>query len=203
MSERHFFRCGNCCLVYAFEGDSRKIGYNGRGYSVPPTPPACDCGAGSDRQHWMGKVAGDSLLRESERCPCDSRCTDAAGPKCSCQCGGANHGTHRVVKVTEREGVPVLASDNLPKRLAAVAEVAAAKGAAMARIRDRWPAAHAAMTRGEWVADRAAWEGVHYSHAAVRKAMNLASLAGRLRALSKIAAVAPAPQPAGDCVKSA
>lgn len=64
MSERHFFRCGNCCLVYAFEGDSRKIGWNGRGYSVPPTPPACDCGAGSAAKIAGGKAR--SMKRRGE-----------------------------------------------------------------------------------------------------------------------------------------
>lgn len=60
----------------------------------------------------MGKVGSKNRLMETEeRCKCDARCTNARGPNCECSCGGANHGSNKVVTVQRDVGpVPVTAN---------------------------------------------------------------------------------------------
>lgn len=38
-----------------------------------------------------GKVAKGAPAKTTDA-KCDSRCTNARGPKCECECGGHNHG---------------------------------------------------------------------------------------------------------------
>jgi hypothetical protein len=188
--ERHFFRCVECCNVYAIEGESRRRGWGGRAYTVPPAPPACDCGAAADRQEHMGKVGPSGLSREFERCACDGRCTDALGPRCDCHCGGKNHGTHRVVRTVVVDGLPRIdASATLEKRLAGVEQVRAAREAALARIRAAYPEACDLIARGERVPSYEQWLAVTNAQRAVRKAAKLATIAGRVKALGKVCAV--------------
>lgn len=52
----------------------------------------------------MGIVHGDKFIKHENRPACDGRCTHAHGPSCDCACGGANHGTGRVVSVVVAEG---------------------------------------------------------------------------------------------------
>lgn len=52
----------------------------------------------------MGIVHGDKFVKHENRPACDGRCTHAHGPTCDCACGGANHGTGRVVNVIVSEG---------------------------------------------------------------------------------------------------
>jgi hypothetical protein len=61
----------------------------------------CDC---DGHVTFMGVVQGDKYVKTENRSPCDGRCTHACGPICDCQCGGANHGTGRLVQVVVKEG---------------------------------------------------------------------------------------------------
>jgi hypothetical protein len=67
----------------------------------------------------MGRVRPDNTyVRVEERCACDHRCTNATGPNCDFQCGGVNHGTHRIVQVVVESGkVSVKPRTDLEQRL--------------------------------------------------------------------------------------
>jgi len=182
MNGRHFFRCADCLLVFAIDGTAR--------------PERCDCG--SPRLQWLGRVEADRVIATVDRCPCDSRCTHARGPQCSCSCGGQNHGTGCVVRVRTDNGAAVIpAQPDLAVRLAAVAAVKAAAEAA----RDRLNAAGVLdrMARGEFIADRKTWDRARLGLAAIRKATALQStLAARIKKLDAIGAADRAnDQPAG------
>lgn len=100
--QRFFYRCTDCLAVSAGEVDIRPSW--GREYV-----PAGVCGACGGEVENMGRVEGERLRDDVERCPCDERCTHAKGPKCSCSCGGANHGSGKVVSVClDRGPVPTI-----------------------------------------------------------------------------------------------
>lgn len=188
-SERHFFRCFECCNVFALEGAPapRSHAWNGQRMAGALCPTwirgtRCDCGC--TRLEWMGCVQGDALIRAEDRCACDSRCTSARGPKCDCSCCGKNHGTNRVVRVVTRDGIPTIVDVDLDKRLAAVAQWKAEKAAAQARV-DALPAV-IAMRAGEWINDRAAWDHARDVLAKLRKADQYKTLAARVAALAKV-----------------
>jgi len=94
---RFFHRCKACLTVVATEGRM---------------PAKAECAACGRAGWWfMGEVHVDRLVKVEERCACDDRCTSATGPKCGCKCGGANHGTGRVVTVVlDQGGVPRVAT---------------------------------------------------------------------------------------------
>jgi hypothetical protein len=53
----------------------------------------------------MGQVYDKHYGEEVVRPACDGRCTHSAGPICTCKCGGANHGTGKLVKTVVINGV--------------------------------------------------------------------------------------------------
>lgn len=120
--DRHYYRCQSCCHVAAIEG---RLGGEVR----------CLC---DGRLELLGRVARArrGLVLDAERCACDSRCTNAPGPRCECSCGGVNHGTGRVVPIeVDAGGVPrVLFEDEAVCR-ARAAEYAAAMVPLRARLR--------------------------------------------------------------------
>ena len=61
----------------------------------------CDC---EGPVMFMGRVHGDKWEKVEQRSVCDGRCTEAHGPHCDCECGGANHGTGRTVQTVVAEG---------------------------------------------------------------------------------------------------
>lgn len=92
-STLHYYRCFSCCHVAVCDG---KI--------APETRCMCD-----GKLELLGRVsqARRGLVRDSERCACDARCTNAPGPSCDCRCGGENHGTGRTVPIiVDAGGVP-------------------------------------------------------------------------------------------------
>lgn len=191
VTERHFFRCVECCNVFALEGPPapRSHGWNGTrlpGALCPAWIRGVRCDCGGDRLEWMGRVESDKLVRAEDRCPCDSRCTGARGPKCNCVCGGKNHGTGRVVRVTQVEGVPQIVDGGLDERLAAVAAWKAARQAASDRV-DADPTI-AKMRAGTWIEDRKEWERANGLVSGLRASDRKKTLAGRMAALAKIGA---------------
>lgn len=87
---RWFIRCKDCLTVAV----------------VTETPNTYDwqCDACNGPLESMGRVERDRLVHEHHASPCDDRCTHARGPHCDCSCGGANHGTKRVVRVIRDAG---------------------------------------------------------------------------------------------------
>jgi hypothetical protein len=83
----YYHKCDDC--LTAFSSPEKKIHF-------------CDC---NGTVTLMGEVQGNKYIRKEDRSPCDGRCTDACGPMCDCICGGANHGTGRLVQVVVAEGI--------------------------------------------------------------------------------------------------
>lgn len=104
-SNRHFYRCRSCCHVIAIEGTLEvEVTDQGAQYKA-----RCACEGKLELMGRVGRKPG--LVLDSERCACDARCTNATGPSCDCSCGGANHGTHRVVAIeVGAGGVPRIMS---------------------------------------------------------------------------------------------
>lgn len=82
----YYHKCNDC--LTAFSSTERKIDY-------------CDCNGDVS---YMGQVHGDQYIKTEDRPPCDGRCTHASGPHCDCQCGGANHGTGKLVQTVVAQG---------------------------------------------------------------------------------------------------
>lgn len=80
MEKRNFYKCP-CCLATT-------------AISARVTRPVCGiCESGLE---YMGQVVEEhKWIRREEKCKCDSRCVNASGPSCDCQCGGENHGAGR------------------------------------------------------------------------------------------------------------
>ena len=99
-TRRHYYKCPFCLNVFAVDGDP--IHHN-------KTPR---CGLCKWDATYMGQVSvdGKHLEKEEHECPCDERCTHAAGPNCTCECHSANHGqgvaAWTVVTITDE--VPIL-----------------------------------------------------------------------------------------------
>lgn len=78
--------------------------------------------------------------------PCDGRCMGAAGPSCSCQCGGANHGGAYSLRPTTETEVTAGALAGYRQRVArkeqAAERRAEATRAAAASAFDRWADGH-------------------------------------------------------------
>ena len=95
MNKNHFWQCSYCLTIGVT--DSTLI--------------SPKCGICTQDVNYLGYAGpdGKKLLRNEDRCPCDGRCTGATGPNCTCQCGGANHGSGRLVTVTIEAGkVPII-----------------------------------------------------------------------------------------------
>lgn len=121
MSARYFVRCTTCLVVSAIE---------------EPPASVMECGLCAGRLENMGRVERDRLVRDEHLCPCDSRCTAARGPICTCRCNGKNHGSNLLVTITRDIGkVPTVTprTGREQARLFA-AEYTAARAAALARL---------------------------------------------------------------------
>jgi hypothetical protein len=82
----YYHKCHDC--LTAFSSTEKKI-------------DECDCGGSV---FFMGQVHGDRYVKVEDRPVCDGRCTHACGPSCDCACGGANHGSGKVVQTIVAEG---------------------------------------------------------------------------------------------------
>jgi len=85
----HYYRCNVCLKPLTAEARHQVI----------------TCHICEGKAVYLGRAgAGNHLLQDREKCPCDLRCTNAIGPNCDCKCGGLNHGTGLIVEVTETVG---------------------------------------------------------------------------------------------------
>lgn len=141
----HWFTCPDCLSVVSAGVDAD---------GLERAKPRCGaCGAGME---YDGRTRddGSAWRTDVERCACDHRCTGARGPSCSCQCGGANHGTGRTVTVTIVEGVPHMAAPrDAAKLVARVAEFRAAREEVFAMIESRYGDVFRRKSAGERVPD--------------------------------------------------
>lgn len=132
---RWFMRCSDCLAVSAIEPATAPR----RNYEI-----ACSCGGFLEV---MGRVRQDRLKMDETRCACDARCTEARGPLCSCSCGGAHHGSGKLIVVEiDKGGVPRVTSPN-PER---GAEFREARDEAMARIKAAYGDGSTYVARDIW-----------------------------------------------------
>lgn len=82
-----YHKCDDCLTPFA--STERKV-------------DLCDCNGSVT---FMGQVQGNKYIKTEDRPPCDGRCTNACGPMCDCECGGANHGTGKLIQVVVAEGL--------------------------------------------------------------------------------------------------
>lgn len=174
-TNRHFYRCRACCHTVAVEG-LLETEQTSNGATVPKARCVCE-----GRLEYIGRVGRKpGLWRDSERCACDARCTNAPGPQCDCSCGGVNHGTKRVVPVeVAAGGVPRLKVECAADCIARAAEYAAAAEPFRARLR--------AMREAR--AERGTWRVSHEEQAladALSKIAALRTHKGRLKALAEL-----------------
>lgn len=177
MSNRHYYRCRSCCHVVAVEG---KLEYtpDDSGRMVCKTLCVCD-----GKLDHLGRVARSrGLVLDSERCPCDARCTAAPGPSCSCRCGGENHGSGRVVPVElDAGGIPRIKVEDVETCRARAEEFRRAMAPLRERLRrirqDRLH--HYPMSRVPRAEQQLA--------DAIAQIVALRTHAGRLKAIAKLA----------------
>lgn len=173
--DRHYYRCTDCLSIMAAEGKRLE--------------ETAKCGICGGRLWWMGQVEGVRLMKTSQACPCDGRCTGATGPKCDCSCGGENHGSGMVVTVVRDAGdVPVLTPpDKRGKALAIATEWRAALAAIYADVElARLGSALRCYAAGGYVEGYGLYNDVRSFKAAMHDAKASRSHAGRMRKLDGI-----------------
>lgn len=87
--DRHFLKCVYCERPLSVNVETREE----LQFILEQKCPLC----GESALRYMGRVHQTNLVRDVAKSACDLRCTAAVGPKCSCFCNNANHGTHRLV----------------------------------------------------------------------------------------------------------
>lgn len=172
---RYYYRCRACCHVVAVE-EQLGVAATPSGAMEPTARCVCD-----GKLELLGRVGRKpGLWRDSERCACDARCTNAPGPSCDCSCGGVNHGTGRVVPVeVGAGGIPRLVVACEVDCKARAAEYRAAAEPHRARLRAMREA------RAERYGSRPSYEERALADA-LGKIAALRTHKGRLKALAEL-----------------
>lgn len=137
---------------------------------------------------YMGEVGLDMALTKDElTCKCDDRCTAAAGPKCSCQCGGKNHQSFQngYTMITRELGqikLTCLDEKTITKHKKIYAEFLEALNGARAR-REK-SELHKSLLDGRFISDKAAWWFAVNSSKNFSKALHAKSHASRVKKLN-------------------
>jgi hypothetical protein len=180
---RWYVRCPGCLGLGVIEFDPGNNG--GR--------PECEgCKQPMDV---MGRVQGESWVREADASVCDDRCTTARGPKCACGCGGENHGiglaagTVRIIAESGRVVIRPVAADQAAERCA---EWESARVDLRAEIEAKYPEL-AAYRAGEYLGGGGSARFQRYRDASdmlrqVRKGADMKSHAGRMKRLAEVRA---------------
>lgn len=152
INERFYFRCHDCLMTICIE-NTPELGLNNRLSNIRNE---LKCGVCGGRLDFMGQVEGNRWVHKSEKCTCNEMCQDARGPKCTCSCGGENHGKgYRYYTYTDAAGKINIKPDQDTEKLLAIAnEYRAAEQAALNRIHalPRYSdyCNHIWMDRGDW-----------------------------------------------------
>lgn len=173
---RTYLRCRACLTTVVVEG---KVDADAA------------CGGCGGTFSVVGKVKGKAVFRDELRCACDGRCTNAPGPACDCSCGGANHGTGRVVTVEVEAGRAVVRTPDPATAAARAAEYRAALAAADAAIVARHGRDLERYKAGEFL-PRPTWDAIERDRAARRHAAGLKTHSKRVAALRAVAGQAVA-----------
>ena len=177
----HFYRCRGCLNVFTTEGRLTA--------EIWSKIERAECVCGSERVEYLGQSTVDQRIKETrELCACDFRCTEARGPNCTCKCGGVNHGTGLMIKVTRDKGaVPKLESPSPIKWKRTRDEWIAAQKAAEERMQKKHGQNLIDSRANKWI-DREAFLEIRADFHRIHEAEKANTHAGRMK---KIAAVAP------------
>jgi len=130
----------------------------------------------------MGVVQGDKYVKTENRPPCDGRCTHASGPHCDCMCGGANHGSGKLVPVVVKEGkiCAVGLSEEDIERAQVYRQV---RDAAQVVFDKKWGETYAKIQSRTWI-DRPEYVGYINASRMLEKANGLRQHWPRIKALA-------------------
>ena len=175
MSDRYFVRCTTCLAISAVD--------------ELPDPYTWKCGVCDGGIEIMGHVERNRLVQTSYVSPCDDRCCFARGPHCDCQCGGKNHGSKLLVRVTRDVGAVPRVTPATGREQARInaAEYRALREAAMALLDPLL----ASKRRGYLPA--AEYDRMRKLQAANRKAHEARTHTARVKALRAVVGHLPAP----------
>lgn len=171
-NNRYYLRCHDCLLTTCIE------------MSNPRSDLICDiCGGFFD---CLGVVTGDRWQHQVKECVCNEQCQDAKGPKCTCSCGGENHGkSYRYRLHTDAQGrVHVETDIDAEKHLSTANEYREAERAAVNRI-NALPR-KAEYDCGKWI-DREAWNKIHNAIILLNVARKGSQHKSRMTKLAKVA----------------
>lgn len=180
-TERHYVRCHDCLSIVVIDRHPSKLQvWDLNGYTS--ISPVCSiCGGRID---YMGRVSvprPDRLVTDDSRCVCNELCVSARGPKCSCACGGKNHGVGLfggyVTVQTDRGPVPTVSMPESDKAIA----IAEEWRARLDEVVTRWRGLHERRKREYLGSDL--FRAMLTLDRATIKARGMSSQSGRLRVL--------------------
>ena len=180
-TDRLYVRCSDCLGVSVAIGIDSAVAHGD-----------IRCGICGGRIEAMGHVHENRLVTEHTVCKCDERCADATGPRCSCKCGGANHGHGMAGYIqVERDGGPatITPQKHHDKLRLRADEYRAAAASALERIEahvDNGP--YLSKRAGEWVGHEgfAAFRRQQDRYRALADARKGRTHKGRLNKLNRI-----------------
>lgn len=171
---RMYFRCHDCLTVLCTTDQPAHI------------KNSLTCGICGGRMIWMGDVKENRYYHTHEECVCNEKCQNATGPKCTCACGGDNHGKSFLYKVVvDGSGVVIEhTGDDRDKRLAIAAEYRSSEADALARIRAL--PHYNDYCNHVWI-DRADWLRINDAINALNEARKGSMQKSRIKKLEKVA----------------
>lgn len=122
INQRFYYRCHDCLMTVCIALTTKRNDLK--------------CGICSGQLDLLGQVEGNRWTHKAEKCTCNEMCQDARGPKCTCSCGGENHGKgYRYYIYTDATGtINVKADQDTDKLMAIANEYRAAEQAAVNRV---------------------------------------------------------------------
>lgn len=178
----HFYRCKGCLSTVCVDrqlNDWKHDTESGNWYQPKPVCQLCD-----ERMLYQGQVNNGRVTNHHYGSPCDGRCTGAQGPDCDCQCGGANHGTGRVVKYTVDNGAAVVHTVPTAKAKKVAAEYKEALATAEAFIESQ--PHYQDYIRGHWISDKSAWWRIRGLRTQISKAASMKTHKRRMELLKEV-----------------
>jgi len=85
---RHYIRCTYCERPMSVNAAKEELSF-----VLEQVCPLC----GEKALRYMGQVHKNDIVRPGVKAACDERCTNAIGPKCTCDCFQKNHGLKKLV----------------------------------------------------------------------------------------------------------
>lgn len=169
---RYYYRCNDCLTTSTLEERRHDL--------------RCICGG---KIVCLGQVEQDRWTRRVAIPKCDGRCVHARGPKCDCECKGANHGAGLAgyIEVRVDGGPVILRPVNPEEAIRRAEEYRAAKQEVYDALADVYGQAWETYRTGGWVSNPVTWREIRSWHEAINAAKTLRTHKGRIQRLRQIA----------------